>query len=127
MKILFVIALASMMIMVAGYGVVKSIDNAFDEPSFQAEASKITNATSVDESEHVECTLNVSERDLVGGVPPVYDRGGKIRLGGISFFTSLDSGLEEAKSTEMSLFLYLHSMSCGWCKKFEAELLCQWQ
>ncbi len=123
MKILIVIGLAAIILLVAGYGGVKSIDNAFEESTFQDEASKITNSTSVDESEHVECTLNESEDNLLGDVLPVYEAVEKISLGGISFYTSLDSGLIAAKLTKKPVFLYFNSKSCGWCKKFEAEVL----
>jgi thiol:disulfide interchange protein DsbD len=123
MKILFVIALAVMIILVAGYGGVKSFDKTFDESSFQDEASKIADDSSLNESEHVECTLNESEDDLLGDVLPVYEAVEKISLGGISFYTSLDSGLVAAKLTKKPVFLYFNSKSCGWCKKFEAEVL----
>jgi thioredoxin-related protein len=123
MKILIFIGLAAVIILVAGYGGVRSIDNAFDESSFQAEASKITDASSVNESEHLECTLNDSEDDLLGDVLPVYEAVEKIHLGGISFYTSLDSGLVAAKLTKKPVFLYFNSKSCGWCKKFEEEVL----
>jgi thiol:disulfide interchange protein DsbD len=123
MKILLVIALAVAILLVAGYSGVKSIDNAFDEPTFQDEASKITDAATVNESEHVECTLNESEDDLLGDVLPVYEAVEKISLGGISFYTALDSGLVAAKLTKKPVFLYFNSKSCGWCKKFEAEVL----
>jgi thiol:disulfide interchange protein DsbD len=122
MKILILIGLATAIILVAGYGGVKSIDKAFDESSFQADAS-ITDASTVNESEHVECTLNESEEFLVEDVPSVNEDSGKKRLGGISFINSLESGLEEGSSTKMPIFLYLHSKSCGWCKKFEDEVL----
>ncbi len=123
MKILLVIGLVAAIILAAGYGGVKSIDAAFNDSGFQPETSKITGALSVNESEHVACALNESEEDLLEDAPPVYEEDGKKRLGGISFFTSLESGLEEARLTDMRVFIYLHSKSCGWCKKFEAEVL----
>jgi thioredoxin-related protein len=123
MKIFIFIGLAAAIILVAGYAGGKSIDNAFDESSFQAEASKITDASTVNDSEHVACILNESEEVLEEEVPSVFGEDGKILLGGISFFTSLESGLDEARATETPIFLYLHSKSCGWCKKFEEEVL----
>lgn len=118
MKLWIVLGLAAAIILVAGYGGVVSIDNAFNESSIQAEASKITTVASVNGSEHVECTLNESEE-----APIVFDDDGKIRLGGLSFITSLESGLEEARTKDRAIFIYLHSKSCGWCKKFEEEVL----
>ncbi len=123
MKIFLVIGLAAAIILVAGYGGVVSIDAAFNKSSFHVEASKITDAASVNGSEHVECTLNESGEVMVEEAESVYEEDGKIRLGGISFFTSLGSGLEEARATEKWTFVYLHSNSCGWCRKFEAETL----
>jgi thioredoxin-related protein len=117
MKILLVIGLATAIILAAGYGGVVSIDAAFNT------SSKNTNAMSVNESEHVECTLNESEEVLAEELPSVYEADGKKRLGGISFFASIESGLEEARATGKPIFVYLHSNSCGWCKKFEAETL----
>jgi thiol:disulfide interchange protein DsbD len=118
MKILMVIGLAVSVMLLADYGGVLSIEKAYDQPTYQLNGSLLADFTPVADGEHVECTLNESEAAL-----PVYDEGGKIRLGGLDFTTSLESGLEEARSMDRPVFIYLHSWSCGWCKKFEEEVL----
>ncbi len=109
--------------LLAGYGGVQSIEKAFDGVSSQAKATEITSVSDV-EGEHIDCFLNetgegASESDAL----QVVGEYGKIRLGGVGFLGSLESGLEEAKSTGRPVFLYLHSRSCGWCKRFEEEVL----
>jgi thioredoxin-related protein len=46
-----------------------------------------------------------------------------IKLGGLSFYTSIDRGTNEAKSLNKPIFLYFRSETCYWCKKFEEEAL----
>lgn len=46
-----------------------------------------------------------------------------IKLGGLSFHTSIDTGINEAKNLGKPIFLYFRSETCYWCKKFEEESL----
>lgn len=46
-----------------------------------------------------------------------------IKLGGLSFHTSIDTGISEAKNLGKPIFLYFRSETCYWCKKFEEEAL----
>ncbi len=46
-----------------------------------------------------------------------------IKLGGLSFHTSIDAGISEAKNLGKPIFLYFRSETCYWCKKFEEEAL----
>ena len=46
-----------------------------------------------------------------------------IKLGGLSFHTSIDTGINEAKNLSKPIFLYFRSETCYWCKKFEEEAL----
>lgn len=46
-----------------------------------------------------------------------------IKLGGLSFYTSIDTGINEAKNLGKPIFLYFRSETCYWCKKFEGEAL----
>ncbi len=46
-----------------------------------------------------------------------------IKLGGLSFHTSIDTGINEAKDLGKPIFLYFRSETCYWCKKFEEEAL----
>src|SRR3989304_1224496 len=46
-----------------------------------------------------------------------------INLGKVSFHTSLDPGIKEAKNLSKPIFLYFRSETCYWCKKFEEEAL----
>ncbi|NJD78451.1 MAG: thioredoxin family protein [Candidatus Methanoperedens sp.] len=46
-----------------------------------------------------------------------------IKLGGLSFYTSIDRGTNEAKNLNKPIFLYFRSETCYWCKKFEEEAL----
>lgn len=46
-----------------------------------------------------------------------------IKLGGLSFHTSIDTGINEAKGLNKPIFLYFRSETCYWCKKFEEESL----
>ncbi|MFQ6136890.1 MAG: thioredoxin family protein [Candidatus Hydrothermarchaeales archaeon] len=76
-------------------------------------------------------TLNItSQRDEL--LPAVTEKesdinftkgAGYITLGGLEFYTSLDFGLRESKIKDRPIFLYFRSKYCGWCRKFEAEVL----
>lgn len=46
-----------------------------------------------------------------------------IKLGGLSFHTSIDNGTKEAKNLSKPVFLYFRSETCYWCKRFEEEAL----
>lgn len=46
---------------------------------------------------------------------------GKIALQGLEFHTDLQTALDAAKEQDKPVFVYARSVSCGWCKKFEAE------
>jgi thioredoxin-related protein len=46
-----------------------------------------------------------------------------IDLGKVSFHTSLDQGIKEAKNTSKPIFLYFRSETCYWCIRFEEEAL----
>lgn len=46
-----------------------------------------------------------------------------IKLGGVSFHTSIDTGINEAKNLSKPVFLYFRSETCYWCVKFEEEAL----
>ena len=46
-----------------------------------------------------------------------------IKLGKVSFYTSLDPGIKEAKNLSKPIFLYFRSETCYWCVKFEEEAL----
>ena len=46
-----------------------------------------------------------------------------IKLGGLSFHTSIDPGIKEAKNQSKPVFLYFRSETCYWCIVFEKEAL----
>ncbi|MDP2844754.1 MAG: thioredoxin fold domain-containing protein [Candidatus Methanoperedens sp.] len=46
-----------------------------------------------------------------------------IKLGGLSFYTSIDNGTKESKNLSKPIFLYFRSETCYWCIKFEEEAL----
>ncbi len=46
-----------------------------------------------------------------------------IKLGGLTFHTSIEPGLKEAKNLSKPIFLYFRSETCYWCIKFEEESL----
>lgn len=46
-----------------------------------------------------------------------------INLGKVSFHTSLEPGIKEAKNLSKPIFLYFRSETCYWCIKFEEEAL----
>lgn len=46
-----------------------------------------------------------------------------IKLGGLSFHTSIEPGIKEAKNLSKPIFLYFRSETCYWCIKFEEEAL----
>ncbi|MCX9074877.1 MAG: thioredoxin fold domain-containing protein [Candidatus Methanoperedens sp.] len=46
-----------------------------------------------------------------------------INLGKVSFHTSLDPGIKEAKNLSKPIFLYFRSETCYWCIRFEEEAL----
>ncbi len=46
-----------------------------------------------------------------------------IKLGGLSFHTSLDEGIREGRNQSKPIFLYFRSETCYWCIVFEKESL----
>jgi thioredoxin-related protein len=46
-----------------------------------------------------------------------------IKLGGVSFHTSIEPGITEAKNSSKPVFLYFRSETCYWCIRFENEAL----
>jgi len=122
MRIGFIIGLAMLVVFLAGYGGVLSIGKTFDAPLTLAEVSRTTPVSTVNESEHAECLQNDSESD---GIAASLEKSpdGAVTLGKVVFSTSLESGMAQAKKSGKPVFLYLHSRSCSWCKKFEEEVL----
>ena len=49
--------------------------------------------------------------------------GDYIKLGGLTFHTSIDPGIKEAKNQSKPIFLYFRSETCYWCIVFEKEAL----
>lgn len=58
-----------------------------------------------------------------GGKIQSQEEDGFIKLGGLSFHTTIDTGIDEAKNISKPIFLYFRSETCYWCKKFEEEAL----
>jgi thioredoxin-related protein len=56
--------------------------------------------------------------DSQSGNNPAY-----IKLGGVSFHTSIGPGINEAKNSSKPVFLYFRSETCYWCIRFEEEAL----
>ncbi|HYN44372.1 MAG TPA: thioredoxin family protein [Candidatus Limnocylindrales bacterium] len=46
-----------------------------------------------------------------------------IKLGGVTFHTSIEPGIREAKNQSKPVFLYFRSQTCYWCIVFENEAL----
>jgi thioredoxin-related protein len=46
-----------------------------------------------------------------------------IKLGEVTFHTSIDPGINESKNQGKPVFLYFRSETCYWCKRFEEEAL----
>lgn len=46
---------------------------------------------------------------------------GKTPLKGLKFYTNLEPALEEAKEKNKTIFVYIRSEYCHWCKRFEEE------
>lgn len=46
-----------------------------------------------------------------------------IKLGNLSFHTSIETGINESKSLNKPVFLYFRSETCYWCIRFEEEAL----
>ncbi len=46
-----------------------------------------------------------------------------IKLGGVTFHTSLPAGINESKDLNKPIFLYFRSETCYWCIVFEEEAL----
>lgn len=51
------------------------------------------------------------------------DESDYINLGGLTFHTSIDPGIKEAKNQSKPIFLYFRSETCYWCIVFEKEAL----
>jgi len=48
---------------------------------------------------------------------------GYIKLGGVTFHTSIEPGIREAKNLSKPIFVYFRSETCYWCIVFEEEAL----
>lgn len=46
-----------------------------------------------------------------------------IKLGSVSFYTSIDTGINKSKALNKPVFMYFRSETCYWCKRFEEEAL----
>ena len=46
---------------------------------------------------------------------------GKTVLKGLKFYTNLEPALNEAKDKDKTIFVYIRSEYCHWCKRFEEE------
>lgn len=59
----------------------------------------------------------------IGGVGAAPDRQGisPLRLGELTFHTTISDALHAAQSEDKMIYIYGRSQFCGWCKKFEAE------
>ncbi|VVB95445.1 Thiol:disulfide interchange protein DsbD [uncultured archaeon] len=62
--------------------------------------------------------LSAAWWDSQSGNNPTY-----IKLGGVSFHTSIEPGITEAKNSSKPVFLYFRSDTCYWCIRFEQEAL----
>lgn len=51
------------------------------------------------------------------------DEGDFIELGGVTFHTSIDAGINESNNLNKPVFLYFRSETCYWCIVFEEEAL----
>ncbi len=136
MKKLIFIVLAVLIILLVGYAGVASLDRRFDETKIESEgifgrevqretgAILLSNSPVQNDTEVVECPqTDIKEGEVAETAQLPLDGDDEIRLGGVNFITSLGSGLEEVKLKGMLVFVYFRSESCGWCKKFEAEVL----
>jgi hypothetical protein len=98
MKGFILIGLAVLIVLLAGYGGVVSIDKAMgDSPLYTQKKSvndQMLHSGGADDSETLEC----SQKD-VENVDPLISKGAeKVRFGGVDFISSLESGLIEADS-----------------------------
>lgn len=136
MKKLIFIVLAVLIILLVGYAGVASLDRRFDETKIESEgifgrevqretgAILLSNSPVQNDTEVVECPqTDIKEGEVAETAQLPLDGDDEIRLGGVNFITSLGSGLEEVKLNSRLVFVYFRSESCGWCKKFEAEVL----
>ncbi|MEE8358533.1 MAG: thioredoxin fold domain-containing protein [Candidatus Hydrothermarchaeales archaeon] len=136
MKKQVLIVLAALTILLVGYAGVASLDRRFDEIKIESEeisgrevqretgAILLSNSPVQNDTEVVECPqTEIKEGDVAETAQLPLDGDEEIRLGGVNFITSLGSGLEEVKLNSRLVFVYFRSESCGWCKKFEAEVL----
>jgi thioredoxin-related protein len=48
---------------------------------------------------------------------------GYVKLGGVTFHTSIEPGIREAKNLSKPVFVYFRSQTCYWCIVFEEEAL----
>lgn len=46
-----------------------------------------------------------------------------IKLGSVSFYTSIDEGINNSKTLNKPVFMYFRSETCYWCLRFEEEAL----
>lgn len=49
------------------------------------------------------------------------DKPGRIKIQDMHLYTSIEDAQQEALRENKPLFIYAHSETCGWCKKFESE------
>ncbi len=122
MKILVVFGVVTVVLFLAGYGGVVSLEKSFGGASIEIGDATIPQVSALNESEHVECQLNESDSDALADVQKEA-QSESITIGEVVFQTSLKSGIIMAKATGRPIFVYLHSRSCGWCRKFNDEVL----
>jgi thioredoxin-related protein len=111
---LILIGILSLSMFFVGYGV-KSIEKAFDETPVKLGGDHVA-----DYSEVVECIQKDAEEEVTGGEVLFEEQ---VLVGEVIFTTSVESGLSQAKASGKPIFIYFRSKSCGWCKKFETEIL----
>ncbi len=60
------------------------------------------------------------QNDTVKALPDEGDTS-TLKLGQLTFHTSISDAMHQAQSENKMIFIYGRSLSCGWCKIFEAE------
>jgi hypothetical protein len=119
MKILIRFGLALIVVLLAGYGGVVSIDKTLKEISIKSETPPKVCPFNPDDAEIGVC----SEKEMENGELSVFTEDESIVLGGLNFITLMGTGLDEAKRLERPSFIYFRSSACGWCKRFEEDVL----
>jgi len=99
-------------------------DTPIIEVQKDGDAILISNPLWLNETESVECLQTKIEEEIIEEKQQISTEDTDVELiGNVNFITSLESGYKKAKLEDTHVFIYFRSEFCGWCRKFDEEVL----